>query len=121
MLYLGIAIAGAVGALCRWFLSVCLGRTKSGFDIGTLSVNALGSLIFGLIVGLSPVLPSSTIQVMTIGFCGGLTTFSTFCVSVVSGMEKGKFSVAWKELGFNILACILLIMAGTYFGELLCK
>ena len=121
MLYLGIAIAGAVGALCRWFLSVCLGRTKSGFDRGTLSVNALGSFIFGFIVGLSPELPDSTIQVITVGFCGGLTTFSTFCVSIVSAMERGKFSVAWKELGLNILFCVLLIIVGGFVGELLCK
>lgn len=121
MLYLGIAIAGAVGALCRWFLSVCLGRTKSGFDRGTLSVNVLGSFIFGLIVGLSPVLPDPTIQVMTVGFCGGLTTFSTFCVSVVSAMEKGKLLVAWKELGLNIFFCVLLILTGGFVGEFLCK
>jgi len=121
LLYLGIAIAGALGAFCRWAITVFLGRTSSGFDLGTLSVNALGSFLFGLSVGLSPVLSGTTIQVITIGFCGGLTTFSTFCLSVVSAMEKGRLSVAWKELGFNVLACILLILAGNCVGEVLCR
>lgn len=121
MLYLGIAIAGALGALCRWAISLFFGKTGAGFDLGTLSVNALGSFILGLSVDLYPVLSNDVIQVATIGFCGGLTTFSTFCVGVVSALEEKKISVAWKEVGLNVLASIFLVVVGSWVGAFLCK
>lgn len=121
MLYVCIAIAGALGALCRWGLSAVIGKTQSGFDAGTLFVNALGSFVLGLVAGAHTLFPDLLAQAILLGFCGGLTTFSTFALSAVSALEAGKFVVFGKEAVFNTVLCIFLVWSGMMAGGSLCQ
>lgn len=121
MLYVYIAIAGALGALCRWALSAVIGKTRSGFDSGTLFVNALGSFLLGLVAGAQVLFSDLLAQAILIGFCGGLTTFSTFALSAVSALEAGKFAVFSKETVFNTVLCIFLVWSGMMAGGTLCQ
>lgn len=121
MLYVCIAIAGALGALCRWVLSDVIGKTQSGFDVGTFVVNAIGSFVLGLVAGAHTLFPDLLVQAILIGFCGGLTTFSTFALSAVAALETGKFAVFGKEVVFNTVLCIFLVWSGMMAGGSLCQ
>lgn len=82
MTTLAVAIGGALGAVTRYLVAVRLyGSLGVGFPWGTLAVNVAGSLMLGVILALveernlfSPELRTA----ITVGFIGGLTTFSTF-------------------------------------------
>ncbi len=76
MTLLLVAAGGAAGALLRWGVSRAVpGRTA------TLAVNLAGSLLLGLLLHAGP----SMAALVGIGFCGALTTFSTYALEVVQG------------------------------------
>ncbi len=73
MTVLLVAVGGAAGALVRFLVAVALPGRRA-----TLAVNVVGSGLLGALVQSSP----SVLALVGIGFCGGLTTFSTFAVEV---------------------------------------
>lgn len=121
MLYICIAIAGAFGAVCRWVISAVIGKSRSGFDTGTFAVNVIGSFVLGLVAGAHSLFSELLVQAVLLGFCGGLTTFSTFALSAVSSLEAGKFGVFGKEVFLNTAMCILLVWFGVAAGGALCQ
>lgn len=121
MLYICIAIAGALGAISRWALSALIGKSKSGFDAGTFIVNVIGSFVLGLVIGAYSLFPDLLAQAILIGFCGGLTTFSTFALSAAAALEAGKFGVFGKETVLNTVLCIFLVWLGMTTGGALCN
>lgn len=79
-----ILIVGAgsfLGGAARYIVSLLLRTAGNGFPWATFTVNILGSLLIGLLWGItvrSSNLPSWFSLFLMIGFCGGFTTFSTF-------------------------------------------
>jgi fluoride exporter len=118
MTYLAVAVGGAVGAVLRYGLTGWL-HTLSGwvFPIGTLAVNLLGSLIIGAVMELSAgrylFSPEARLLLVT-GFCGGLTTFSTFSFETVALLEEQQWAAAAGNVALNVGLCI----AATYLGAL---
>lgn len=82
MIVAAIALGGALGALVRYLVAVRLADLLGiGIPYGTLTVNVAGSLALGIIVALVEergALGPETRSFITIGFLGGMTTFSTF-------------------------------------------
>lgn len=75
-----VALAGGVGAIARYLLDNSIQRRFGRVaPIGTISVNAVGSLVLGVVTGLVTHhgLPTRAEVFVGVGFCGGLTTFST--------------------------------------------
>ena len=96
-----IALFCAGGGLTRYYLSgwvyTLLGRA---FPYGTFVVNIIGAYMIGLIMELglrSTVIPDTLRLGLTVGFLGGLTTFSTFSYETFSLLEEGQFLVALEE------------------------
>lgn len=96
-----IALLGSVGALVRYhlggFVHTSANRalaSEADFPYGTLFVNALGSLILGLIAGFFSrgMFPHLFYVVVGVGFCGSLTTFSTLAVDLQRFLRDGRFS-----------------------------
>jgi CrcB protein len=85
MLLLGVAVAGSVGALARWFIDVATARAGKAPPFGTLLINVSGSFALGIVTGLALYhgLAPTTKVVLGTGFCGGYTTFSTFALQAV--------------------------------------
>ncbi|MCZ6473686.1 MAG: fluoride efflux transporter CrcB [SAR324 cluster bacterium] len=116
MAYLAVALGGAVGAVARYGLSGWLHAvTGALFPVGTLGVNVIGSFLIGLIFQLAGdrfVFSLETRLVLTTGFCGGLTTFSTFSYETLALLEDQQ----WLAAGGNTLLNVLLCLGATYMG-----
>jgi CrcB protein len=90
------ALAGGVGAVARLVLDgVVRSRTGSGYPAGTMLINLTGSLLLGLVVGLTGgLLPETARLVVGTGFLGGYTTFSTAAVETVRLVADRRWSAA---------------------------
>lgn len=114
-----LALAGALGTLCRYGLSGAVHRfSGAGFPWGTLSVNALGCLLFGFVWTLGEerfVISGQTRFILLTGFMGAFTTFSTFA------FETGAFlqDSAWRLAAGNLLAHNVLGLVCLFLGLLL--
>lgn len=113
-----IAFFGALGCLGRFYLSGMvydlLGRT---FPYGTFVVNILGAFLIGLIMefALRSTLVSPNLRIgLTVGFLGGLTTFSTFSYETFRLLEEGELLIATG----NVLGSILICLVFTWLGIL---
>lgn len=111
-----IAVFCAGGGLTRYYLSgwvySLFGRA---FPYGTFAVNLVGAYLIGLIMelGLRSTLISDTLRLgLTVGFLGGLTTFSTFSYETFSLLEDGRFLVAF----INVLASVAVCLFFTWLG-----
>ena len=100
-----IALFGLLGIFGRFYTKILVGKTSFPFD--TFIVNMLGAFLIGLIyvfgkerIHLSPELNLGII----IGFLGGFTTFSTYCVEVIELYERGDL---FYSLAYLILSPIL--------------
>ena len=111
-----IALLGALGCLTRYFLSgwvyQLLGR---GFPYGTLVVNVIGAFLIGLIMefSLRSTLIAPTLRIaLTLGFLGGLTTFSTFSFETFRLLEEGAFVVALGNVLLSVASCLACTWVG---------
>ena len=111
-----IALFCAGGGLTRYYLSgwvyTLLGRA---FPYGTFAVNIIGAYMIGLIMELglrSTFIPDTLRLGLTVGFLGGLTTFSTFSYETFSLLEDGQFLVAF----INVLASVTVCLLFTWLG-----
>lgn len=111
-----IAIFCAGGGLTRYYLSgwiySLLGR---GFPYGTFMVNVIGAYFIGLIMELglrSTLIPDALRIGLTVGFMGGLTTFSTFSYETFTLLEDGQFVMAFTNVIASVLVCLLFTWLG---------
>ena len=105
-----VAAGGALGAVARWGMSLMVTRLAGhGFPWATLSVNVLGSLLMGLLIGwLARHDAGFTMlrHAAVIGFLGSFTTFSTFSLDVVTLFERGQTAAA---LGYAAASLVLAV------------
>jgi CrcB protein len=101
MTLLLVLLGGGIGAPTRYLLDRRVqSRHRLRFPFGTLLVNVIGCFVLGILTGHHP---SSGIQALLgTGFCGGLTTFSTFSVETVE-LLQGRFTL--RALGYLVLSC----------------
>lgn len=83
---LAVVIGGAVGALARWGAVTAFVDQES---LVVLALNVAGSLVLGAVIGQRERLSELTFSGIGPGFCGGLTTFSTFAVDVAQRLDDG--------------------------------
>lgn len=110
-----VAIAGGVGATSRYVLDSLVQRAlRSVMPVGTLVVNVVGSFILGLLGGLVAHhgVPDAYRAVVGVGFCGGLTTFSTASFETVR-LVRERLTVASVAVGFGgVLASMIAAAIG---------
>ena len=106
----------AGGGVTRYYLSGwiynLLGRA---FPYGTFVVNIIGAYLIGLIMELalrSTLIPDTLRLGLTVGFLGGLTTFSTFSYETFSLLEDGRFLVAFTNVVVSVAVCLLFTWLG---------
>lgn len=121
MTVLGVAIAGALGALARYGMSLwALRLFGSSFPFGTLIVNLIGCFCLGFIAEIAledPGLTAKTRAIIGAGFFGAFTTFSTFGVETFRAIEGGHWGVAAANVAINVVAGLLLVSAGFFVAR----
>ncbi len=115
---LGVAIGGAVGSLCRWWLSELFLRIGLGsFPWATILANVSGSFLIGLVATLTGpdgrmiVSPELRSAVM-VGFCGGYTTFSSFSLQTLALVQGGNFRAAAANVILSMVVCLAAVWVG---------
>lgn len=119
LIYVGLG--GAAGAISRFMVSIFFNRYQSIFPFGTFTVNILGCFLLGLIYALT--LNKSFIfrevnLMISIGFLGAFTTFSTFSMETISIINQSKPSLALLYLGLSLIFGLIAICVGSYIGNL---
>jgi len=111
-----IAIGSALGGVSRYLFGGLIQRLfDTSFPSGTLAVNVVGSLLLGFIIRYSLETPAVSPELrgfLTIGFCGGFTTFSTFGYEGAVMLEEGQ----WTRLAAYVGLSVLLTVVGTLAG-----
>lgn len=99
-LLLAVFIGGGTGSVARWLLSMRFNPLHQAIPLGTLAANLIGAFIIGMgfawfsrMTNIDPVWK----VLITTGFCGGLTTFSTFSAEVVFLLQEGRFWLGVTE------------------------
>ena len=100
-----VGTGGALGAIARYW--VYLEVSWEEFPAATLVVNVFGSFLFGLLVFAG--VDDSTLQLLGVGFCGSVTTFSSFSVETVQIWERGDRTVAAINAATNLLVSVAAI------------
>ena len=110
MAYLFVALGGALGATLRYLIAQVLPQVKSGFPYATLLVNLVGCLLLGafyvLIVERSDV-SAYWRELLIVGFCGGLTTFSAFSLEALQLWLAGQAQTAILYIVLSVVFCIV--------------
>lgn len=118
-----IALGGALGSLCRYWLGGAIQRAWLGtFPMGTLVVNLTGCFLIGLF--LQYALDSTSVNAelrvfLTIGFCGGYTTFSSYSWETLRLLQTGEWGKALVYSIGSVVIGLLATAAGMGVSKLL--
>jgi fluoride exporter len=110
-----ISVGAACGALLRWQLGVRLNSLLPGLPPGTLAANLIGGYIIGAAIAYlaqAPNLAPEWRLFIITGFCGGLTTFSTFSAEVVVSLQEGRLAWALATIAVHVTGSMAMTMAG---------
>jgi CrcB protein len=112
---LAISVGASLGALLRWWLGLALNGLFPTIPPGTLAANLIGGYAVGLAIAFfatyAALAPEWRLLVIT-GFCGGLTTFSTFSAEIVTLLQQGRAAWALAAAGMHLAGSVLATIAG---------
>ena len=116
---LSIALGSVLGAWLRWFLGLKLNSIYPQIPLGTVTVNLVGGFIIGFAIAFfaqSDLSPNYKLFVIT-GFCGALTTFSTFSIEIVTLLQSGKLGMAMLGISIHLIGSLIFTCLGlaTYY------
>ena len=115
---LAVAIGGAVGSVCRWGIGGALRSVAPALPLGTFAANVLAGLLIGLFsaLGAEGSLEPEVKTLLTVGLCGGLSTFSTFSNETLGLIEAGNLLGAGANIVANVVVCLIAVWLGTRLG-----
>ncbi|MFV3411320.1 fluoride efflux transporter CrcB [Pseudomonas nitroreducens] len=114
---LAVSLGAALGALLRWVLGLKLNTLLPSMPPGTVVANLLGGYIIGAAIAFfanSPGLAPEWRLLIITGFCGGLTTFSTFSAEVVVLLQQGRLAWAMGTIATHLAGSLLMTLAGLW-------
>jgi CrcB protein len=117
-----VSLGSALGALLRWALGNQFNRLFPTVPPGTLSANLIGGYIIGLAVAYFAQAPNIAPEwrlLIVTGFCGGLTTFSTFSAEVVALMQQGRLAWAAGAIAIHVSGSLLMTLLGIASWQML--
>jgi CrcB protein len=110
-----IAIGASLGAWLRWLLGMNLNALFPTIPPGTVVANMVGGYIIGLAIAFLAASPSLSPEwrlLIITGFCGGLTTFSTFSAETVALIQEGRLLWALGSISVHVMGSLAMTAAG---------
>lgn len=116
-----IAVGAALGAVLRWHLGAKFNSLFPTIPPGTLAANLIGAYVIGLAIAFFAAYPGISPEwrlLVITGFCGGLTTFSTFSAEVTTLLQQGELLWAAGAVAGHVAGSVLMTLAGigTVYG-----
>ena len=121
MNYLLVFIGGGLGSACRLFISSVINQhLRVIFPFGTFSVNVAGSFLIGFFFYLfqNLVVPVEIRILLTIGFLGGFTTFSSFSLETINLLRDGEYRLFLYNILLTNAACLIFTVMGIYLAKI---
>lgn len=116
-----VGVGSAAGGMCRYAVGRWIGAAHAGgFPLATLIVNLLGCFMIGLFYGLFDrwsAGSSAARLLLTTGFCGGFTTFSTFAAEGMTLLSDGSQAAAALYIGVSVAGGLALAFAGAWLAR----
>lgn len=125
LVILAVALAGGLGSVVRLFASKIEGKLPWGI----LLANFVASIVVGTVSGMSPADSSPTavailmaaIAILSTGFAGGLSTFSSYAAQTVEFIRSGRLSLALANTLANLLLPPFGVLLGLFLATALLK
>ena len=118
-----VGVGGFIGSIARFLVQkLNLNWQVLSIPMGTLTVNVLGSLLIGFIIGVSgksEIISPSLRLFLMVGICGGFTTFSSFTAENMTLMQNGQFATVLIYTGLSILLGFLAVYLGYSLSNIL--
>ncbi|APU49784.1 fluoride efflux transporter CrcB [Acinetobacter junii] len=111
---ISIALGSILGAWLRWLIGLKLNPIFPAIPLGTVTVNFIGGFIIGFAISYfsqSALSPNYKLFVIT-GFCGALTTFSTFSAEIIALLQQGKLSYAVAAIVIHVIGSLVFTLIG---------
>lgn len=114
-----VFVGGGFGSITRYVLGKWIGPWNQ-FPLGTLIVNIIACLVLGFVIGLADhkqIISPATRLFLTVGFCGGFSTFSTFSYETLQLLQGGLSIQMILYILFSIVLCLAATFGGLYLGQ----
>ena len=112
---LAVGIGATLGAWLRWALGLLLNAWFTPVPPGTLAANLIGAYVIGAAIGIfsqAPgIAPEWRLLIVT-GFCGGLTTFSTFSAEITTLAQQGRLGMMAGAIGLHVGGSLAMTLLG---------
>jgi CrcB protein len=109
-----VGVGASLGALLRWWLGSQLNHFFPTIPPGTLTANLVGGYVIGIAIAFfaqSSLAPEWRLLVIT-GFCGGLTTYSTYSAELVTLLQQGRVLWALGAAATHLVGSVVMTVAG---------
>ena len=110
-----VGVGAAIGAWLRWGLGMLLNPVFPTLPLGTLAANLIGGWLMGLAMGFLShyeTLPPELRLLLTTGFLGGLTTFSTFSAETVTLISREQYGWTAVIVALHVIGSVVMTLVG---------
>lgn len=115
MNFLIVGLGGAAGSMLRYGMTLLFALFEWSGNLATFGVNVIGSFLIGILTGFCK--DGTILLLLTVGLCGGFTTFSTFSLQSVRLLQSGKFGAAALYIAGTLVVCVAAACVGYMLGQ----